>query len=132
MRQETVRMQTNADGVATHKCTPLDIKNYRDGMIIVAKTGAADTDGDPEDDGDADAFSVKIQGTVKGGVDDGHGAWFDITGAITGDALVPLDRTTTTDIGGYAMPFTHVRVFVTTIGTNPPKVLFSGINSRTE
>ncbi len=124
MRHETRRLATDG-ATGGHASTALDIKDLKNAVVLVASTGVADGPAN------ADTFSVKLQATIKGGLGDEHGVWIDITGAIAGDAFIALDRLATTDLGGYSMPFTHIRAYITTKGAIEPKILVAGYNTRT-
>src|SRR5690349_2474823 len=62
----------------------------------------------------AGAFSVKVQ--AKMSTPQADGPWIDITAALTATTVVPLDRAATSDLGGYSLPWTHVRLVSTTTG----------------
>lgn len=87
-----------------------------------------------DQNGGASAFSVKVQGKISGptgyGIND---TWFDVSADTTAAALIPLDRAVAaTDLGGYDLPFTHLRIFCTTIGAKAPVVVLAGRNTRTD
>lgn len=126
MRHETRRLPTNG-ATGGHASTPLDIRDLINVALVVASTDVA-----PDGTTDADVFSVKIQGTIRGGVSDSHGVWIDLSAAIVGDAFLALDRVATADLGGYSLPFTHIRAYITTKGTIEPKILVAGYNTRTD
>jgi len=104
---------TGLNGVAT------EVKDLTDTVVRIDGTGAA-------------AFSVKVQGKISGPDDLASDVWFDVSGALTASALVPLDRIATADLGGYSMPFTHVRIVSTTTGAPAPVAAVAGRNTRTD
>lgn len=100
--------------------TPVVIKDLEHAMVVVDATGAG-------------AFSIKLQAQVSGPGDQVSSAWFDLSAAIIASAAIPLDRVgTTTDLGGYSMPWTSIRVVSTTTGSPPPLVLVAGRHTRTQ
>jgi len=80
----------------------------------------------------AGGFSVKVQGKISGpAANTQSSAWFDLTGAITASTLVPLDRIASSDLGGYSIPFTDIRIVSTTTGNPAPIATVAGYNTRT-
>ncbi len=122
MRHETRQFTLAASGNAG---PALDVRDLTNKCVAITKDQFSG----------ADPFSVKVQGRISGPAGTGSGyndTWFDLTGALTDNTIVPLDRAATSDVGGYDMPFTHVRVYCTTIGTKPPVCLIVGRNERTD
>lgn len=94
----------------------LDIRNLVDCVVRI-------------DGADAGAFSIKVQCKIDAPPDEpSSNTWFDITGSILASTLVPLDRIASTgaDLGGYSMPFTHIRIVSTTTGIPAPVAVIAG------
>lgn len=105
--------------------TALDVKDLTDKCIAVTA----------DQNGGASAFSVKVQGKISGPTGGAfNDTWFDLGPAIVAAGLIPLDRIAAagTDIGGFDMPFTHLRIFCTTIGANAPVIVLGARNTRTD
>lgn len=119
MRHEIRKITVAAQG---NNSAAVDIRDLRDVCVFV--------DGLHTDGTAADTFSVKVQAKVEDG-ESGTSNWVDLTGALAATTMVPLDRAATTDLGGFSLPWTHVRLVSTTIGTKPPRARIVGYNTRT-
>ncbi len=111
-----------------HAGTALDIRDLTDTVVFI--------DGTDVNSAAADTFSVKVQGKIALGASavglEDSDVWIDLTGALAASTIVPLDRASTTDLGGFSIPFTHVRIWSTTIGTKVPRARVAGRNTRTD
>lgn len=110
MRHEIKNFTIGASGSNT---IPVSCEELADCVVAITDDGA-------------DAFSVTVQGKFSnpGSVSD---VWFDVGSALTADAIVPL-----TDSNGAPIPFTHIRLAVTTAGATKPKAVLVGRNHRTD
>lgn len=124
MRHEVRKLTLGATG--GNAGTALDIRDLTDAVVVV--------DGTDEASAAADVFSVKVQVKIAAAPGEAPSdVWFDITGALAASTLVPLDRiAASVDLGGFSMPFTHVRVYSTTIGAKAPRARVAGRNTRTD
>ncbi len=123
MRHEVRKLLVDG-ATGGHEGTALAIKDLTDTCVFI--------DGTHTDGSAADTFSVKVQCKVAGADDEPSDVWIDVTGALAASTMVPLDRATTSDIGGFSLPWTHVRIYSTTIGTKPPRARVVGRNTRTD
>ncbi len=104
--------------------TALDIRDLTDACVFI--------DGTDADGNAADTFSVKVQAKLEGANGETSDVWVDLTGAIAASTMITLSRTTTAELGTFSVPWTHVRVYSTTIGTKKPRARVVGRNIRTE
>jgi hypothetical protein len=120
MRHEIRKLTVPAQGADG---TAVDIRDLHEGVVFV--------DGTHTDGSAADTFSVLVQAKIAGADGEASDVWTTLSGALAASTIVPLDRIGTADRGGPSIPYTHVRIHSTTIGTKPPRARVAGRNGRT-
>lgn len=110
MRHEIKTFTIGASGSNT---VPVACEELRDACVVLT-------------DEAANPFSITVQGKFSnpGAPSD---TWFDLGVAHTAAAIIPLS-----DSDGNPVPFTHVRLVVTTVGATKPKAVLVGRNHRTD
>lgn len=111
MRHDILALDVPASGAGT----PQRVTELLDTVVVVTTPAGTDT------------FDIKIQGKFSGPDTLANDEWFDVDASVIAAQIQALDSA-----NGMSIPYSHVRIFVTTMGADRPKVYVVGRNHRTD